>query len=139
MQLSVEIEQRRFRDDLFYRLNVVPVSLPPLSERRDDIPPLVEHYLTRYAADQRVPSPEIAADAMAALQAYEWPGNVRQLRNVIERTMILAHGDRIGRIDVDMLPPEVTGGGAGEGVRSEERRGGKACVGTCRCGWSPGN
>src|SRR3546814_20002531 len=90
LQLSVEIEQRRFREDLFYRLNVVPVSLPPLSERRDDIPPLVEHYLTRYAADQRVPSPEIAADAMAALQAYEWPGNVRQLRNVIERTMILA-------------------------------------------------
>lgn len=115
-QLSVEIEQRRFREDLFYRLNVVPVSLPPLSERRDDIPPLVEHYLTRYAADQRVPSPEIAADAMAALQAYEWPGNVRQLRNVIERTMILAPGDRIGRIDVDMLPPEVTGGGATDGV-----------------------
>src|SRR3546814_1687982 len=111
LQLSVEIEQRRFREDLFYRLNVVPVSLPPLSERRDDIPPLVEHYLTRYAADQRVPSPEIAADAMAALQAYEWPGNVRQLRNVIERTMILAPGNRIGRIDVDMLPPEVTGGG----------------------------
>src|SRR3546814_14294017 len=101
---------------LFRSLNVVPVSLPPLSERRDDIPPLVEHYLTRYAADQRVPSPEIAADAMAALQAYEWPGNVRQLRNVIERTMILAPGDRIGRIDVDMLPPEVTGGGAGDGV-----------------------
>src|SRR3546814_19519224 len=94
---------------LFRSLNVVPVSLPPLSERRDDIPPLVEHYLTRYAADQRVPSPEIAADAMAALQAYEWPGNVRQLRNVIERTMILAPGDRIGRIDVDMLPHEVTG------------------------------
>src|SRR3546814_10001759 len=80
-QLSVEIAQRRFREDLFSRLNVVPVSLPPLSERRDDIPPLVEPYLTSYAADQRVPSPEIAADAKAALQAYERPVTVRPLPN----------------------------------------------------------
>ena len=115
-QLSVEIEQKRFREDLFYRLNVVPVSIPPLSERCDDIPPLVEHYLARYAVDRRVRAPDIATDAMAALQAYEWPGNVRQLRNVIERTMILAPGDRIGRIDLDMLPPEVTGSGNPEGV-----------------------
>ena len=115
-QLSAEIEQKRFREDLFYRLNVVPVSIPPLSDRRDDIPSLVEHYLARYAAERRVRSPDMATDAMAALQAYEWPGNVRQLRNVIERTMILAPGDRIGRIDLDMLPPEIIGRSSQDGV-----------------------
>jgi len=114
--LSVEIEERRFREDLFYRLNVVPLAIPSLSERRDDIPSLVDHYLARFAADRRVPPPVVAPDALAALQAYEWPGNVRQLRNVIERTMILAPGDRIGRIELDMLPPEATGGGAGDAV-----------------------
>jgi two-component system nitrogen regulation response regulator NtrX len=115
-QLATEIEQKRFREDLFYRLNVVPVGIPPLNERRDDIPALVEHYFARYAAERRVRSPDVATDAMAALQAYEWPGNVRQLRNVIERTMILAPGDRIGRIDLDLLPPEVTGSGSHDGV-----------------------
>lgn len=114
--LAVEIEAKNFREDLFYRLNVVPLAIPPLSDRRDDIPSLVEHYLARFAADRRVPPPEVATDAMAALQAYEWPGNVRQLRNVIERTMILAPGDRIGRIELDMLPSEATGGDSGEGV-----------------------
>lgn len=114
--LSVEIEERRFREDLFYRLNVVPLAIPSLSERRDDIPSLVDHYLARFAADRRVPPPVVAPDALAALQAYEWPGNVRQLRNVIERTMILAPGDRIGRIELDMLPPEATGGGSGDAV-----------------------
>jgi two-component system nitrogen regulation response regulator NtrX len=87
-----------------------------LSERREDIPALVEHYVARYAADRRVRAPDIASDAMAALQACEWPGNVRQLRNIIERTMILAPGDRISRIDLDMLPPEITGGGSHDGA-----------------------
>ncbi|GAA4776429.1 sigma-54 dependent transcriptional regulator [Stakelama sediminis] len=108
--LNDEIAEGRFREDLFYRLNVVPVTIPPLAERREDIPPLVEHFTAQYAASRRVPTPEIADDAMVALQSYEWPGNVRQLRNVVERTIILAPGDRIGRIDVDLLPPEVTGG-----------------------------
>jgi two-component system nitrogen regulation response regulator NtrX len=105
--LAEEISGGRFREDLYYRLNVVPVHLPALSERREDIPELVGHFAARYATDQRVPTPEIAADALAALQAYDWPGNVRQLRNVIERTIILAPGERIGRIDIDMLPPEI--------------------------------
>lgn len=115
LELAGEIEERRFREDLYYRLNVVPLALPPLSERRDDIPPLVHHYLARFAAERRVAAPEVASDAMAALQAHDWPGNVRQLRNVIERTMILAPIDRIARIELDMLPPEVTGEGGGEG------------------------
>jgi two-component system, NtrC family, nitrogen regulation response regulator NtrX len=105
--LADEIAAGRFREDLYYRLNVVPVHLPALSERREDIPELVGHFAARYAADRRVSTPDVSDDAMAALQAYEWPGNVRQLRNVIERTIILAPGERIGSIDIDMLPPEI--------------------------------
>ncbi len=105
--LQDEIAAGRFREDLYYRLNVVPVNLPPLSERREDIPALVHHFTARYAAERRVATPEISPEALAALQAYDWPGNVRQLRNVVERTIIMAPGDRIGRIDADMLPPEV--------------------------------
>src|SRR3546814_5203320 len=85
--LSEEISGGRFREDLFYRLNVVPVYLPALSERREDIPELVAHFAARYAAEQRLPTPSLSDDAIAALQAYDWPGNVRQLRNVIERTI----------------------------------------------------
>jgi two-component system nitrogen regulation response regulator NtrX len=121
--LTHEIAEGRFREDLYYRLNVVPVILPPLSERREDIPALVIHFMAHYAADRRVPTPEIAPDAMVALQSYDWPGNVRQLRNVVERTIILAPGDRIGRIDLDLLPAEVLGdqgdlggGGANSGA-----------------------
>jgi two-component system nitrogen regulation response regulator NtrX len=105
--LADEIAAGRFREDLYYRLNVVPVHLPALSERREDIPELVGHFAARYAAERRVQTPDVSDDAMAALQAYDWPGNVRQLRNVIERTIILAPGERIGSIDIDMLPPEI--------------------------------
>ena len=107
--LVFEIAEGRFREDLYYRLNVVPVTIPPLSDRREDIPALVQHFLAHYASERRVPTPEIASDAMVALHSYEWPGNVRQLRNGVERTIILAPGDRIGRIDIDLLPAEVLG------------------------------
>jgi len=110
--LTAEIAAGRFREDLYYRLNVVPVMLPPLEQRREDIPMLADHFAARYAAERRVATPEISPEAIAALQAYDWPGNVRQLRNVIERTIILAPGDRIGRIDADMLPPELLSGQA---------------------------
>ena len=113
--LMQEIAEGRFREDLYYRLNVVPVVIPSLSERREDIPVLVRHYVAHYASERRVPTPEVAADAMVALQSYDWPGNVRQLRNVVERTVILAPGDRIGRIDLDLLPAEVLGQGSGGG------------------------
>jgi two-component system, NtrC family, nitrogen regulation response regulator NtrX len=116
--LQAEIAAGHFREDLYYRLNVVPVAIPALTDRREDIPALVEHFVAHYANERRVPTPEVAPDAMVALQSYEWPGNVRQLRNVVERTVILAPGDRIGRIDLDLLPSEVLGtsgegGGAG--------------------------
>jgi two-component system, NtrC family, nitrogen regulation response regulator NtrX len=106
--LLEEVAAGRFREDFYYRLNVVPVHLPALSERRDDIPVLVDHFVARYATDRRIATPTVAPDAIAALQAFDWPGNVRQLRNIIERTIILAPGERIARIDVDMLPPEIT-------------------------------
>ena len=105
--LQDEIAAGRFREDLYYRLNVVPVRLPPLRERREDIPELVSHFLARIAAERRMSAPSISEEAMAALQAHDWPGNVRQLRNIIERTLILAPGDRAARIDVDLLPPEI--------------------------------
>ena len=107
--LTHEIVEGRFREDLYYRLNVVPVLIPSLAERREDIPALVEHFIAHYAAERRVRTPQVATEAMAALQSYDWPGNVRQLRNVVERTIILAPGDRIGRIDIDLLPAEVLG------------------------------
>ena len=110
--LMTEIAESRFREDLYYRLNVVPVHIPPLRERRDDIASLCDHFVRRYAADRRVQPPEISSEAMAALQAHEWPGNVRELRNVIERVMILAPSDRLARIDADMLPAELVRGGA---------------------------
>jgi two-component system, NtrC family, nitrogen regulation response regulator NtrX len=85
-----------------------------LKERREDIPDLVNHFLTRFAAERRIPTPRIAEEALAALQAHDWPGNVRQLRNIIERTLILAPGDRVDCIEVDLLPPEIVDGqGAG--------------------------
>jgi two-component system, NtrC family, nitrogen regulation response regulator NtrX len=105
--LADEIAAGRFREDFFYRLNVVPVHLPALAERREDIPALVDHFVARYASDRRLPTPAVSPEAIAALQAYDWPGNVRQLRNIVERTIILAPVDRLARIDVDMLPSEI--------------------------------
>ena len=105
--LANEIAEGRFREDLFYRLNVVPVEIPPLASRREDIPDLANHYAARFASEHRIAPPDISDDAMAALQACEWPGNVRQLRNIIERTIILAPANRVHKIEADMLPSEI--------------------------------
>jgi two-component system nitrogen regulation response regulator NtrX len=114
--LSDEIAAGRFREDLYYRLNVVPVRIPPLRERREDIPDIANHYLARYFAERRMPAPNLSDEAVAALQAHDWPGNVRQLRNIIERTVIMAPTDRLERIDVDLLPPEVLDQGGTGGL-----------------------
>jgi two-component system nitrogen regulation response regulator NtrX len=106
--LVAEIAAGRFREDLYYRLNVVPVRLPALSERREDVAELASYFLARYAAERRIAVPSLTDDALAALQTYDWPGNVRQLRNVVERTLILAPADRVAEIDIDLLPSEVT-------------------------------
>ncbi len=114
--LAEEIAAGRFREDLYYRLNVVPVRLPPLRERREDIPELANHFLARFAAERRILTPKLSDEAMAALQAHDWPGNVRQLRNIIERTIILAPGDRVSCIEVDLLPGEVLDSQGAAGV-----------------------
>jgi two-component system nitrogen regulation response regulator NtrX len=116
--LQKEMEEKRFREDLFYRLNVVPLTVPSLAERRDDIPDLAEHFFAQFAAEQGLPAPTVNEDAMAALQAYDWPGNVRQLRNVVERTIILTPRDQLTTIETEMLSGEITGGklGGGSGV-----------------------
>jgi two-component system, NtrC family, nitrogen regulation response regulator NtrX len=105
--LSVAIAEGKFREDLYYRLNVVPIEIPPLTSRREDIPELALHYLARFAAEHRIAPPQFSEEAIAALQACDWPGNVRQLRNIIERTIILAPADRLKCIDADMLPKEI--------------------------------
>jgi two-component system nitrogen regulation response regulator NtrX len=104
--LRGDIEQQRFREDLFHRLNVVPLRAPSLAERREDIPDLAGYFVGRLAGMSGVPARQIGEDALAALQAADWPGNVRQLRNVIERILILATGDINTPVTVDSLPPE---------------------------------
>ena len=89
-----------FREDLFFRLNVVPIRVPPLRERREDIPKLVEHFLLLYSAREDRPPVEVSADALEALARHEWPGNVRELRNTLERMAILAEGNRLTAADV---------------------------------------
>jgi two-component system nitrogen regulation response regulator NtrX len=112
--LQQAMEEQRFREDLFYRLNVVPLTVPSLAERRDDIPELADHFFAYYAAEQGLTAPTISEDAMAALQAYDWPGNVRQLRNVVERTIILTPREQLGMIEPEMLSGEITGGKLGD-------------------------
>jgi two-component system nitrogen regulation response regulator NtrX len=107
-ELAAEIGAGRFREDLFYRLNVVPIRMPPLRERREDIPLLARHFMARASEAARIAAREIGEDAMAALQAYSWPGNVRQLRNVIDWLLIMAPGEAREPIRADMLPNEIT-------------------------------
>ena len=104
--LRQDIEQGRFREELFHRLNVVPLNVPSLADRREDIPELAAYFITRLAEGSGLSTREIAPDAMAALQASEWPGNVRQLRNIIERILILASGDPATPVTIDALPRE---------------------------------
>jgi two-component system nitrogen regulation response regulator NtrX len=105
--LAGEIAAGRLREDLFYRLNVVPIRVPPLRERRDDIPLLARHFMSRTAEAAGLTPREFGEDAMAALQAYEWPGNVRQLRNAVDWLLIMAAGEVREPIRADMLPAEI--------------------------------
>jgi len=105
--LTGEIEAGRFRQDLFYRLNVVPITVPSLAERREDIPLLARHFMQRSSIASGLPAREFGEDSLAALQAYHWPGNVRQLRNAIDWLLIMSSGDPRELIRADQLPPEI--------------------------------
>ncbi len=107
--LAEERRNGNLREDLFHRLNVVPLEVPGLSERREDIPMLVNHFITQISASSGLVPRVIGEDAMAVLQSYDWTGNVRQLRNIVERLMILSEGDADAVISADMLPEELGG------------------------------
>lgn len=104
--LTDEIEAGRFREDLYYRLNVVPIYLPPLRERADDIPLLVQYFTKRYAAAMGRSIPKISDDVFALLKTYAWPGNVRELQNYVERSLVLCSNDLI---TPDLYPPHTRG------------------------------
>jgi two-component system, NtrC family, nitrogen regulation response regulator NtrX len=105
--LEEEIAAGKFREDLFHRLSVVPIRVPPLAERREDIPELIEYFQEQISQATGLPKRRIGDDALAVLQSHDWPGNVRQLRNNVERLMILAGGDPDAIITASMLPPDV--------------------------------
>jgi two-component system, NtrC family, nitrogen regulation response regulator NtrX len=101
------IQMGRMREDLFHRLSVMPLLIPALSERRDDIPELVEYFISQLAETSGITPRKIGEDVIALLQAHNWPGNVRQLRNTVERLLIMAGGTEDQLVTVDLLPPEV--------------------------------
>ncbi len=105
--LQAEIANGRFREDLYYRLAVVPLKVPALRDRRDDVPTLARHFMLRSGATSGMAPRDLAEDALAAMQAYEWPGNVRELRNLIDWLQIMAPGDAKEPIRAEMLPPQV--------------------------------
>ena len=111
VNLQQQVKDGKFREDLFYRLNVITVDLPPLRERREDIPPLVEHFIRKFAGENEKDVRQTSAEALRPLMDYAWPGNVRELENVIERAVVLAGSSTIG---LDLLPDSVIG-------RSEHR------------------
>jgi DNA-binding NtrC family response regulator len=109
--LGAEIKKGSFREDLFYRLNVVAIELPALRDRRGDVPALASFFLRRYAAENGKAIDTFASDALEALVEYRWPGNVRELENVVERAVVLCDGRRIER---KHLPPTVVPNGEGD-------------------------
>ena len=116
-KLNQMVEEGSFREDLFYRLNVMPIDIPPLRERREDIPVLVNHFIERHGPDVHRTSVKVASEALKALVAYDWPGNVRELENVIERTLVLLEGERIEFTD---LPTDVSSPSKGQGLQLPE-------------------
>ncbi|MDB5600380.1 MAG: nitrogen assimilation regulatory protein NtrX [Xanthobacteraceae bacterium] len=105
--LESEIASGRFREDLFHRLSVVPIRVPPLAERREDIPDLVTYFIEQISQATGLAKRQVGSDALAVLQSHDWPGNVRQLRNNVERLLILSGGDSDSEITAAMLPQDV--------------------------------
>jgi two-component system nitrogen regulation response regulator NtrX len=117
--LGAEITAGRLREDLFHRLNVVPLRVPGLAERREDIPELIDYYIERLSLASGLTKRTLAADAYATLQVQPWPGNVRQLKNVVERILILAAGDPSQPITAEMLPAEASSAPSSGGLGAE--------------------
>ncbi len=116
-KLEDEIAAGRFREDLLYRLNVVPIDVPPLRSRREDVPQLVAHFLAQLATQQGVPPKTVSEGALERLKRHAWPGNVRELRNTVERLLILANGDVVGEADVArMVGPMAEETGLGDAL-----------------------
>jgi len=115
VNLRQAVRERRFREDLYYRLNVVPIAVPPLRERRDDIPLLVDHFLAKYAREFNRDVHGVSADALEVLVRYDWPGNVREMENIIQRSVVLAGGPvlQLQDLPLDLALPE-TGAWYGE-------------------------
>ena len=118
IDLKPQVAEGRFREDLYYRLNVITVELPPLRNRREDIPLLVEHFLKKFCTENERPLRQLTPEAMRPLLDYAWPGNVRELENVIERGVVLSSGPSIG---LDLLPDQVVGRGAAAAQAIEHR------------------
>ena len=114
--LERAVREGRFREDLYYRLNVVSIKLPTLRERKEDVPVLIEFFLRKYAGELKKPLKRLTPDALDSLIAYHWPGNVRELENVIERAMVLSTGDQIDQED---LPPQIISGPRREPFRGK--------------------
>ncbi len=104
--LQEDMKGGRFREDLFYRLNVFPITLPPLRQRTEDLPQLIEHFIEQVVPSLGVAPPVVTDETMSAMMAYDWPGNIRELRNIVERCTLLADG---GEVTADSLPPEISG------------------------------
>src|SRR5690606_12300162 len=104
VDLHKMMDEGRFREDLFYRLNVINLQLPPLADRKEDIPLLVQHFLEKYGAENGKPGLEITPEALDVLAEYDWPGNVRELENTMERAVVLSSGERI---DVSLIPDSI--------------------------------
>jgi two-component system, NtrC family, nitrogen regulation response regulator NtrX len=118
--LEHEIATGRFREDLYYRLNVVPIEVPPLRARRGDVPELIQHFVDQFAGREGVQPKALDEQALQRLRAYDWPGNIRELKNAVERLLILAAGDTVMPADVERL---VGKGDGGRGKASGDRAG----------------
>lgn len=136
--LGAMVAEGAFREDLFYRLNVVPIHLPPLRARRDDVPLLAEHFVARLSVEHGRPKRVVTPEAMERLSAYGWPGNIRELKNLIERLLIMTDGETIGPTEVEeVLPPDSDEGPPSEIKQARDRAERDTILGTLRqCDWN---
>lgn len=109
MDIPLALQREGFREDLYYRLNVVPLNIPPLRKRQEDIPELLDHFMERASRMLGLPSRHFSPEALTAFQTYDWPGNVHELKNIVERLLVMAPGDPDESLGLEVLPPEISG------------------------------